>query len=297
MAFISKEVPSGLINGVNTVYTLAYNVYTIDDIWIDGAIYTGSAIVSGAQVTLGDAPTVDLYVDYFTSTPSSPVLITGLSIATIRDRVRQDLKIDPGKNIWTDAQLERWANEAINIIYTQSDLKLSFLEDSIALVAGTDKYSFAGDYRKMLYAKIVSTTGETDIPIITDGLAEFKTKYDMTETGDSPQYVFEEVNQLGVWPVPTATAATNYTIKVGYVSYTSDLTSTQIPTFPSKWHYIVEYYVRYRALRAIPGKEQTAQLALTEWEKWLRIALADILWRQNEALTFYMPILPFKRRK
>jgi len=297
MSYIPKEAPTGLVNGINTLFTLAHNIYQIDDVWVDGAIYLGTVTIAGDEINLADAPVHDIEVDYFTSTPSSPVSITGLSIATIRDRVRQDLKIDPGKNIWTDAQLERWANEAINIIYTQSDLKLSFLEDSISLVNGTAKYDFAGDYRKMLYAKIVSTTGEIDIPIITDGLAAFKAKYDMADTGDVPQCVYEEVNQLGVWPVPTATAAANYTVKVGYISYTSDLTSTQIPTFPSKWHYIVEFYVRYRALRAIPGKEQEAQLALTEWEKWLRISLADILWRQNESLTFNMPILPFKRRK
>lgn len=43
--FIGKEVPLGTINSVNTVFTLANKPLYVDDLWIDGAIYTSFSIV------------------------------------------------------------------------------------------------------------------------------------------------------------------------------------------------------------------------------------------------------------
>ena len=102
-----------------------------------------------------------------------------MTIAQLIANVREDLKIDPGKNIWTDAQLTRWANEGINILRTQSDLKVSFEEADITLVDGTASYAKETDYRKMLYAKTIDTTAastdadEGSMEIMTDNLVEF----------------------------------------------------------------------------------------------------------------------------
>ena len=226
-----------------------------------------------------------------------------MTIAQLIANAREDLKIDPGKNIWTDAQLTRWANEGINILRTQSDLKVSFEEADITLVDGTASYAKETDYRKMLYAKTIDTTAastdadEGSMEIMTDNLVEFRANHDMQVTNDVPTTVWEEDDKIYVYPIPTAACAAKYKVRIGYSDYIADLTSSESPDFQSKWHNIIEYYIRYKALRAIPGKEEMSQLALQEWDKWSRVALADMLWRQDERMEFKMPFLPFKRRK
>lgn len=74
--FIQKEVPTGLINGVNKVYTLANTPTQVADVYVDGAIYTTFTDASGT-LTLVDAPTTTIYVDYWTTTRK----VTGLTLA------------------------------------------------------------------------------------------------------------------------------------------------------------------------------------------------------------------------
>ena len=84
MAFYSKQVPTGTINGVNKTFTLANTIFQIDDIWIDGAIYSGTYTKSGAVVTLADAPTATITIDYWSTDPV-------LSLSTVtRLQLKQD---------------------------------------------------------------------------------------------------------------------------------------------------------------------------------------------------------------
>lgn len=69
---IRKEIPLGAINGINKTFTLANEIGMIDDVFMDGVIYTSFSF-SGNQLTLSDAPTLSIFVDYSTTstTPST----------------------------------------------------------------------------------------------------------------------------------------------------------------------------------------------------------------------------------
>jgi hypothetical protein len=73
MAYIANETPAGVINGVNTTFTLADTVYQIVLVTVDGVIYTGYYSEVGSVITLSDAPTVSITVSYYTSNPPAPV--------------------------------------------------------------------------------------------------------------------------------------------------------------------------------------------------------------------------------
>lgn len=45
MVEIKKEIPTGTIDGANKSFVLANAPYQIDDVFMDGAIYTTFAIV------------------------------------------------------------------------------------------------------------------------------------------------------------------------------------------------------------------------------------------------------------
>jgi len=229
-----------------------------------------------------------------------------MTIETLINNAREDLKIDPGKVIWTDDQLVRWANEAISFIYAKGDFKFEFKTGTInPLVDGTAAYTMPSDYGHMLWAKLVDTTAastgadEEELTIITDTLIDFQKTYDMDAEGDKPGYIYEEDGEIKVYPVPNAAAAAQYTVKYKYAEYPDTYTTADTPDFPSEWHFIVEHYVRYKAWSSVPGQQnqQNAQMALSEWDRWSPKAIADMLHRENEGLTFRAPILPSKRRK
>jgi len=67
--FISNETPTGTIDWVNKVFTTSQNIDQIDDIWIDWAPYFNYTFIWNT-VTLTDAPTVSIYIDYYTEAPT-----------------------------------------------------------------------------------------------------------------------------------------------------------------------------------------------------------------------------------
>ena len=84
MADIRKEIPTWNIDWVNKVYTLLNDVDYVDDIWIDWAIYTGFTLV-WKVLTLSDAPTTSILVDY--KTADSTTIVT--STCTLWDMVSE----------------------------------------------------------------------------------------------------------------------------------------------------------------------------------------------------------------
>jgi len=85
MASIRKETPTWTINWVNKVFTLLNTPDFIDDIFFDWAIYTTFTIV-GKILTLVDAPTVSLFVDY-ESTTDEVVIDSTVTFWDIKNKV------------------------------------------------------------------------------------------------------------------------------------------------------------------------------------------------------------------
>lgn len=63
--YIAKEQPRGDINHKNKIFTLKNDVYKVDDLWLDWAIYNNYTVDKNI-LTLEDAPMVSLYIDYYT---------------------------------------------------------------------------------------------------------------------------------------------------------------------------------------------------------------------------------------
>jgi hypothetical protein len=85
MAFIPKEVPTGVVDGSNKVFTLANDVYQIDDIFVSDIAYTQGYTRLGSVLTLNFAPPLgaSIHVDYWTSAPV--ILQDGMDVDDIKD--------------------------------------------------------------------------------------------------------------------------------------------------------------------------------------------------------------------
>lgn len=65
MILITKEIPTGTIDGSNTTFTTLHDISIVDDIFIDGEYYEGSFVIQGKTIELDDAPNTSLYIDYY----------------------------------------------------------------------------------------------------------------------------------------------------------------------------------------------------------------------------------------
>lgn len=229
------------------------------------------------------------------------------TVQTIIDNARNDfLKFDPGKVMVSDSTMIRYLNEALTLLYSKSDSKYRKKIATITpLVAGTASYSYATDFGKMLWAKLVdgdadsTQDDESDLTNITDILSDFQMSHDMDYQDDVPAYIYEEDSSIKLWPVPNATAAARYTIKYGYSEYSDELESGDTPSIPSRWHFILGYYIAYKSFLSLPGAQNSsmAEKYFQEWNRMLSKALWEMLDRQGEHLTYMPPILPSKNRK
>jgi len=227
-----------------------------------------------------------------------------MTIETLRDNVRRDLKIDPGKEIWTDAELVSYLNEGVNLVYSAANMKFEWKDGTIALlIDGTAAYDYPSDFRRILWAKTVdgdASSTESDenvIQNVTDWLSDFQQGRDMDQEGEVPGFIYEEGNKLKLWPIPNSDAVSRFTIKFKYSEYPDVLTTSDTPDFAASWHYILEWYAKYRAWGKLPGKEPQSKQALDEWSLWKPKAIADMLYVESDTMTFQSVILPSKQRK
>ena len=177
----------------------------------------------------------------------------------IIDNARTDMAIDPGKEIWTDAQLLRYLNEATSFLYAKANWKYEFEDGTVALlVLNQANYALPADFRRMLWVKVVDgtkpvTSNEAVIPMVTNTLTDFQQTRDMDATGTGPSFTYIEDGELYIWPLPNATSVATYSLKFKYVKYPTELTGVDTPIFPAEWHFILGHYIRYRAFASKPG--------------------------------------------
>jgi hypothetical protein len=114
MTYVSKEVPTGAVNGSNKVFTWLNVPVQFDDLWIDGAIYTAYSLV-GNVMTLVDAPTVSIFGDY--SYGPSQISIAGTSsLGDIKAEIWALLGQKPTSTTFSDARVTQKANSTIREI-------------------------------------------------------------------------------------------------------------------------------------------------------------------------------------
>ena len=113
MAEIKKEIPVGPIDGSNKSFTLANVPSQIDDVFMDGAIYTTFSLV-GQVITLVDAPSVSLFVDYSTGT-SNPTGVSTVTFGKIKSEVWALMGQSPKSTTFSSDRV----GDAINSLVSQ----------------------------------------------------------------------------------------------------------------------------------------------------------------------------------
>lgn len=68
--YISKEIPEGVVDGINRIFTVSENIKVIDEFFVWNTPYYWIESVAGKTITLDTAPPYPdaentIYVDYY----------------------------------------------------------------------------------------------------------------------------------------------------------------------------------------------------------------------------------------
>ncbi len=84
-------------------------------------------------------------------------------------------------------------------------------------------------------------------------------------------------------------------LELCYYQWPATYTATDTPDFPPEWHFLLEHYIEYRAWGILPGREQSAQLALAKWESGILAMKQERLRRTGPTLS-YRSLVKNKKR-
>lgn len=180
MAYISKEIPVGVINGANVTFTTAQNIASIDNVWVDGGIYLGTYNSTANVLTLGDAPTVSLYIDYYSTPPAPPDPVDVPGYISVEQAYNALLRRLKDLSDVPDETFIEWCDFINRFIYRAelgTDPSRFIQESTLAVVAGQSAYPLldyvtdsnfrsASEWGTGLFQINVQTGLPTDQPLV-----------------------------------------------------------------------------------------------------------------------------------
>lgn len=218
MAYISKENLTSQVNGTNKVFTTANNIAQIDDLFVDGAIYFDYTVTASNEITLTDAPTSSLYIDYYTSSP----VFSGdfITVQGARDLLERAMD-DTLPNV-SDAVFYDWINFINHFLYRQIrklDPERFITQSTYNITAGTNTYALPSDFSSL------DALGTGFYEVDADGNITSSTLI-KTSVGSTTAGFFIKGSNAIFTPIPTTsnTYILRYIPKMGQLSALTDTT-------------------------------------------------------------------------
>lgn len=273
MSLITKETPSGTINSSNKVFSTAYTINQIDDIFIDGAVYTGTYTINGKVLTLNAAPTVSLRVDYFTEDPSL-VDVGYTPTNTLLKELNDDLKIDKNNKLWTAE--EKYS--ALNWAYFQLQKDLQFKirecqkQFDITTTPGTREYTLPNNF---IHMNEVTYNFQPIWPVEKEELARRQVFQNNVQGTPYQYYLYG--SQVGLDPIP----AEAKTLSLYMARQLPTLTATQGSILPSQYNLAIIKYASYLIWSGPRGNRQTAQEKATDYKQQVNTLRSAYLLRTS----------------
>lgn len=149
---ISNEIPSWVINGVNKSFTSSLSILSVTSIIMDWAEYF-DFVVSWATITLTDAPTLSIYVDYIALWYGWDPSLGFSSLVELRVLVRTTYsKIDPNAKVRDNNVVDNYINEAYRKIQRDVWYDIPECQSSVDITttSGTTEYTRPNDLQKVM---------------------------------------------------------------------------------------------------------------------------------------------------
>lgn len=204
------------------------------------------------------------------------------TLLQMRGNVRTDLVVDPQGDVWSNATIDRYINRFIGNVYSWMNMDFQEVTDTFTLVASTATYDLNNELSNYGVLQSLRLDGR-NYYLDEIQLEEWEDGNDMTYEGEPLYYYFYGDNTIGLWPVPDGVITT---INARYERAAPTLTDPESPAWDASWHYVAELYAIWRCLAAVPGYEEKAQVARSEF-MIEEAKMKEALWeRDNEGRRF-----------
>ena len=213
--------------------------------WIDGAVYSGTITKTGSkQITLGDAPTLTIFVDYYdTATVASPSEVTAsagamATLSRLVRRVRSHLG-ESYSEMWNDEDLKDWINQACYRIAEENDFWwMQATPETVYAVSGTTTYNLTNNIKKI--SQVLDITS-------TNNISEFAyVSYDQFNVDALADDIKSYYSFVGSSLITKVSA--NTTLKIKYYRYPPKLTDDDDETIvPAELEDAIIYFAVARA--------------------------------------------------
>lgn len=259
--FQSKEVPTGVVDGVNKSFILSQNASAIDDVFVDGAVYLGaiSFTAGGSVFSLADAPTVDIFVDYFINDGAGSSSAGNTSLSSLLSKLRRELRMDKDDKIWNTDEKTDFLNEAYLQVQKDGNYNWQASQgiETQALTAGTQEYSLPTDFIRYDYIQLV----DNNEPL------RQTTKQNVLRRGTSsngrPNEYYIYGGNIGLYPTPDS----NYSLQFLYRKRLPTLTDAQGSELPEDFDRAIIKYAAYLAWSSPRGNTPDANAKLQDYEQ------------------------------
>lgn len=248
---ISNEIPSWPINWVNKSFTSSLSILSVSSIIMDWAEYF-DFVVSWTTVTLTDAPTLSIYIDYIALWYGWDQSLSFSSLIELRVLVRTTYsKIDPNAKVWDNNTLDHYINEAYRKIQRDVWYDIPECQSSIDITttSGTSEYARPSDLQKVMGFF-------QDWYELTRVTKEYFARSRASDSKPSSYYLYG--GKIWFYPTPDST----YTINLIYNRTLPTITDTIWSSLPVEYNDAIASYACYLMMISV---EKIAKANMTLW--------------------------------
>ena len=208
------------------------------------------------------------------------------SLSTLRSKLRTQLKIDTGKNIWSDATLDLYINNAYGQI--QRDGDYDWRENiggssTPTIVSGTAEYTAPTDMARIDLVLF----GDNELKITTK--EDVKRKEGATISQGEPSHYYIQGSIIGLYPTPNTIKTTEIIYRKRLTELSSDSDAID---FNTDFDQALINYAAYLAWSGYRGASGNSQVEQQLYEKQMETLRQTYLVFSQENLKFNTQIAP-----
>ena len=202
------------------------------------------------------------------------------TLATLRSDLRTQLKIDTQKNIWSDATLNDYINNAYSRVQRDGDYDWQETMGGNQLttaVSGTQEYSLPTDNARI---DLVQYNGNE---LFYTTKVATKRKDGNNISASTPSNYYIESGIIGLWPVPNSSLVLDLDYRKRLTTLSSDSDTID---FNDDYDQAIINYAAYLAWNGYRGSEEKGQFELAAYQLELDRLLQTYILFAQENLKF-----------
>lgn len=202
------------------------------------------------------------------------------TLATLRSKLRTQLKIDTQKNIWSDDTLTGYINDAYSRVQRDGDYDWQETMGGNALtttVSGTQEYSLPSDNARL---DLVQFNGNE---LFYTTKVATKRKDSTTVSSSTPSNYYVESGIIGLWPIPTSAQTLDLDYRKRLTTLSSDSDTID---FNVDYDQAIVNFAAYLAWNGYRNSEDKGQFELAAYQLELDRLLQTYILFAQENLKF-----------